>query len=211
MGEIMQNKFRIGFDFDGVIGNTILAIIELYKEKYPNIIKHDYPIPENVTKWNFSDVLIIQEHELENYFASERLFELMTFFSDANISMKSLLNELLQDSDFEVYIATKGNYENLRLKREWLTERLPMFNLNNFIGIPLETQGKPYIKFDMFIDDVDSNFNGKSKYNVLFMNQGIKDWNRRGMSDDKLIKITSVTELANKIFETFTFEKGILG
>ena len=200
-----HTKLLIGFDLDGVVLDTTPAIIHLHHETTGEIPR----IHHSQTKmWNFEDIITATNEEINNYFASERLFEIMTFISDGKLSMKTLIEELLVSELFEVYCITKGTPKNIYLKRQWLKERLPLFNLDNLIGVPMEMDGKPNVNTTIFIDDFSKNFNGNAKYNILFRKNGlVTDYN----SDESTshYQVGSVVELANKIFELIDFERRI--
>lgn len=206
-----KNKLNIAFDFDNTMCNSNLAIVELFKINHPEIISTNYPRYEFVTEWNYQDVLPdITNEEVEKYFNDHRLFDLITFFMDDKTSMKDLISELISEGH-NAYIISKGSDVNIALKKSWLKERLPIFNLNNLIGIPLTEVGKPdkYTKhMDILIDDVDSNFNNSVKYKLLFANQGLKSWNRNGLLEDSPLEVVcSVTEAANVIYDIINFER----
>ena len=205
-----MKQLKIAFDFDNVIANSNLAMIEIFKVYHPNVIHKNYPKYEFVSEWNYQDVIPeITSEEVESYFNNPKLFELITPFMDRYLTMIDLMEELIAEGH-TVYVASKGSNENLALKRLWLKHRIPSFDLDNLIGIPLSAIGKPdeYLRgIDILIDDVDSNFNNSVKHKILFANQGEKSWNKVGLMDSKLTVVDSVGELANTIYDIINFER----
>lgn len=205
-----MKQLKIAFDFDNTIANSNLAIIELFKVYHPNIIHTNYPKYEFVSEWNYQDVIPeITSGEVESYFNNPKLFELITPFMDRYLTMIDLMEELIAEGH-SVYVASKGSAENLELKKIWLRQRIPSFDLDNLIGIPLSVIGKSdeYLRgIDVLIDDVDSNFNNSVKHKILFANQGEKSWNKNGLQNECLTKVATVTELANTIYDIISFER----
>ena len=198
-----HKKLSIAFDMDGVLLDTTPAIIQLHHEVTGEIPK----LHHSQTKmWNFEDIITATNDQINGYFISERLFEIITFISDDKMSMKTLIEELLSSELFEVYCITKGVPDNIELKKVWLKERLPLFNIDNLIGVPMDVDGKPDVKTTVFIDDFSKNFNGNAKYNILFRKNGlVTDYNTDESTSD--YQTGSVSELASKIFELLDFER----
>lgn len=205
-----MRKLKIAFDFDNTIANSNLAIVELYKVYHPEIIHNNYPKYEFVREWNYNDILPdITNFEVESYFDDPKLFDLITPFMDRHSTMIEIMEELITEGH-KVYIATKGSTQNLFHKMRWIKKHIPTFDMDNFIGIPLNVIGKPdeYLRgIDVLIDDVDSNFNNSVKHKILFANQGIKSWNVKGIGNDELCKVLSVTKLINEVYDIIEFER----
>lgn len=205
-----MKPLKIAFDFDNTIANSNLAMIELYKVYHPNVIHTNYPKYEFVSEWNYQDIIPeITGEEVESYFNNPKLFELITPFMDRYLTMIDLIEELIAEGH-NVFVASKGSSQNLELKKLWLKQHIPSFDLDNLIGIPLNVTGKPdeYLRgIDILIDDVDANFNNSVKHKILFVNQGEKSWNQVGLMDSKLTVVDSVSQLANTIYDIINFER----
>jgi 5'(3')-deoxyribonucleotidase len=203
----MKTKLLLGFDLDGVVLDSVPTIVQLHHELTGEIPKIHHSQSKS---WNFQDIITANTQIVNSYFENERFFELVPFISDNILSMKSLLEELLAEKKYEIHFVTKATEENFRLKKQWVKERLPLFNTDNMERVEFNVEGKPNADFLIFVDDVSMNLKGKSKYNILFRKNGlITEYNE--FVPDNVIVVNSVCQLANTIFEILEFEKGVNG
>ena len=198
-----MNKLTVCFDADGVILDSVPTVVQLNHELTGEIPKIHH---SQSTSWNFQDIITADVDTINSYFEHPRFFELVPFISDNILSMKSLLEELLSEHDVEVSICTKGTVNNFISKQSWLEERLPQFNIDNMSRVDFDVEGKPNVNSLIFVDDVSKNFNGKSKYKILFRKNGlITEYNE--YVPDNVIVVNSVCQLASTIFEILDFER----
>lgn len=152
---------KLFLDFDGVIVNTIEAIVSLYQD--------DFCMYENFKPVNWTDIKTWDFHELESatpeyidtYFNQPRFFERVTYMDWAKETI-----EELQQYFKEIIIVSTGYIPNLRLKEKWIKE-----NIHNvkFIGVNLEKyKDKSHVDMSngIFIDD--------SSQNLITSNADIK-------------------------------------
>lgn len=206
-----KGQYIINLDIDGVLLNSVQAVIELYKLYNREEIesgKIEYPVYENVDKWNFNPVIDWNNETVELAFEQELFFDIVPFECDILLSMRMIVDILLERDDIELFFQTKGTKRNVELKRKFISKHFPTFNIDNLIGIDHEIKGKPHIEGLIHVDDSDNNFNGGCKYNLLYVkNNKETEWNTKGLKNNSLYKVTTVTEIYNLIIELINFEK----
>jgi len=198
-----KSKLTLAFDLDGVVLDSVPTIIQLHHELTGEIPKIHHSQSKS---WNFQDVITAEVPTINSYFEHPRFFEIVPFISDNILSMKSLLEELLSESQLEISFVTKATLQNFHLKQEWLKERLPQFNIDNMTRVEFDVVGKPNVKSTIFVDDVSANLNGHAKYNILFRKNGlITEYNE--FVPENVLVVNSVCQLAAVIFEILDFER----
>ena len=111
---------KLVLDFDGTIANTNRAMIKSMNVYIKDVSQK---VPENKAPyyWSFED-LFPKTHlrYVDILFNSELLFSNMTLFPNVYNVLKDLHNK-----DVQIYICTIGSYKNIKLKLDWLHEKLP--------------------------------------------------------------------------------------
>lgn len=213
-----EGKLIVFFDMDGMLINTPKAFCDVWAEMhYDDIFTYNteiYPKWWEVKKWSFKDAIPnITNDELSSIFESERFFEVVDFYADANgFSMNDLLYELCQDNRLKIKIATKGTRKNLLLKKFFIQKYMPYFDIHDFIGMPadiMDEMEKSELEGWLLLDDNYKNIlTSNTKHKLLFSYGGIiTDWNDKIMNDINAPKAFTVNEVANKIIELIEFEQ----
>ena len=111
---------KLILDFDNTIVNTTKAMI---RSLNPFIKDSTEKVDENSPSyyWSFKD-LFPETHlrYIDILFNSELLFSNMELYSNVYNVLKDLHNK-----DVQIYICTIGSYKNIKLKLDWLHEKLP--------------------------------------------------------------------------------------
>ena len=133
----MKTRLKLYLDVDDTILDSTEAVVEILNEKYP---ENTHTADDIVSTFEEAYPKMKPE-EMATLFSSETFFERVHF----NKKFISFLKENRDKFDFA--IVTKGNAENLRLKKKFFATFLPEATV---IGLPFEA-GKS--KFDKsFVD-----------------------------------------------------------
>lgn len=207
-------KHKIFVDMDETLTKSIMAFVEAYKEIHKaELMRGDLPFPiwEGISKWNMNDEMpFLKLKELNDIFDSPRMFDHLAFYSDSNgVTMRDFLIELMDEWDVEVFIASKGNHQNLAHKREFIKQKLPFFPIDNFIPMEGTVMDKSELSGLMLLDDNEDNlYSANVKYRILVNFSGEKkEWNSRAMDDDAIYKCFSTADVINKVYELLEFER----
>lgn len=134
---------KIYLDADGVIIQSVKAMVKLIKDKYAIDLE-----PHEVVNWNFHDNL--SEEQIEDLFSDEDFFDIVELYD-------GVFDFIRRHTD-KITIITKGNSRNLELKG-WLFA-YHGFNEVKYIGLPLnKSKGCVDMKGALFIDDCVANLN----------------------------------------------------
>ena len=154
---------NIFVDFDGVIVNTVKAIVSMYNEDYKYYKGFEEIDYKTVNTWGFSELILADEKTIDHYFNRERFFNCLEFMTGAHV----VLEELAKKHD--VYVVSMGYSPNLLGKQEWLGKNMPFVK---FIGCNYkEYPDKSHIdmKDGVFIDDLATNLDtSNAKYRILY-------------------------------------------
>ena len=152
-------------DFDGVIGNTIEAIVTLYNRDYNENFEWCY-----VETWDFSELTKASPEKIDEYFNDQRFFEVLKPMENALEVLERLSKK------HKIHVVTIGYRNNLNLKYEWCKQHLPYAD---FTGILLEGNADKSIvnmTGGMLIDDVAHNLaTCSAKYRVCYGDEYV--WN----------------------------------
>ena len=153
----------IYIDFDGVIVNTIKAIVSMYNEDfkyYKGFKKIDY---RTINTWGFEELTLADKKTIDHYFNRERFFTRLEFMPGVYEVLKELAKK------HKIYIVSMGYSPNLKGKEEWLQKNMPFVKL---IGCNYkEYSDKSHINMSdgIFIDDLSKNLQtSNAKYRILY-------------------------------------------
>lgn len=212
-------KPKLIFDFDSTITESIQAICHAYVNRHYNEIMEGLipmPLYTHIRRWNMEDELpMMTEQELLELFDSEEFFNFLGFITDpSGLSMSNLIADLIYFHSCDIHIASKGHKRNLELKRDWIINRIPYFDINNFEGMLGTTMDKSSLEGLILIDDCISNLYSAMnvKYKILFAHRGNEcEWNSDGFKDGfetgNFYICKSVKELYDRIMYILDFEK----
>lgn len=142
---------KLYIDFDGVIVNTIKAIVSLYDEDfkyYDNYKKIDWT---DINSWDFTELKATNSFYINTYFNQQRFFDTVEFMPNA----KEILEDISKRHD--ITIVSTGNTPNLKAKALWINQNIPYAK---FIGVNLKDYSdKSHIDMSdgFLIDDSASN------------------------------------------------------
>lgn len=155
----MRKIKKLYVDFDGVIVNTIAAIVTMYNDDF-KYYKDYKPVKWwKVKTWNFAECSCATPEYIDKYFNQPRFFNRLTYMDWA----KEILNEL--KNTYKITIVSAGYSPNLYGKSIWIKDKLPFCE---FIGVNLkEHEDKSCVDMSdgIFIDD---SFHNLSTSNALF-------------------------------------------
>ena len=156
---------------DGVIVQTIKAIVELYNEDFKYYKKF---VPVNwweVNTWDFKECNCASAEYINTYFNQQRFFDRLEYMDWA----KEVLGEL--KDTYDITIVSSGYSPNLKIKEKWINEHLPYCK---FIGVNLkEYKDKSHIDMSdgVFIDDSMHNLiTSNALINICFGDE--YEWNK---------------------------------
>lgn len=154
----------IYLDFDGVIVDTVKAIVELYNEDFQYYKKFRQISPEEINTWNFKECTCASEKYINTYFNTPRFFNKLEFMIGAETIIDLLVKQ------FDVYIVSHGYSPNLKIKEKWIAKNLP--KEIQFIGINLKNSNdKSCVDMSdgIFVDDKLVNVNStNAQFKILF-------------------------------------------
>lgn len=147
------NINKIYLDADGVVIQSVKAMVKLIKDKYGIDLQ-----PCDVINWNFHDSL--SDKQIEELFSNEDFFNIVELYDGVH----DFINRHID----KITIITKGNSRNLELKGLLFEEC--GFNKVKYIGLPLnKSKGCVDMTNALFIDDCTKNLNEtNAKVKILF-------------------------------------------
>lgn len=192
-----MSRPKLFLDFDNTIVDTIAAVVSLYNEDYVN---HDGFVainPEDVTSWEFTECNLATYEEIDRYFGDKRFFQRVKLYPSAGQVLRSLSHR------YDITIVSHGYASNLRLKEEWVKDKLFKEIFDNscnaeFIGVNWETHNdKSHVDMSnsIFVDDSIRNLETSSaKYKILYGEY--MDWNNTNI---EFIRCKNWLDLNNQI------------
>lgn len=184
-------KPKLYLDFDGVIGNTVKAVCQLYHQDYALYDNYEFIHPEDVDTWNFEEFTLAKKSTFYKYFNTKRFFDVLEPMPGAT-QIKSLY------CDFDIKICTIGTRENLRGKDIWLSQNIGgNYELIGLIGV--HDKSAVDMSGAIFVDDKASNLEtSNARVKICFgeVHEWNREWNGIHCKDwkelmDELEKITS--------------------
>lgn len=167
----MKKDFNtVYLDFDGVICDTIKAIVDLYNEDfqyYKKFIKiNDY----DINTWDFKECTCASSDYINTYFNQPRFFRTLRFMPWAYEVIEELRKE------YNIKIVSHGYSPNLVQKEKWVNNCLPGIE---FVGVNWKTHSdKSHIDMSdgIFLDDSAKNLiTSNAKETICFGD--IYSWN----------------------------------
>lgn len=163
-------------DFDGVIVNTIKAVVGLYNEDYCFYDNFEFINWFDITTWDF-DELFLSKRCQYRYFNQPRFFQNLEFMEAETKEVIQTLSE-----KYTVKIVTIGSSPNITGKKLWLKSNLELNINNNIEFIPIDSykfKDKSHIDMtnSIFIDDVSKNLKTSNATHKICFGE-IYDWNR---------------------------------
>lgn len=195
----MRNMSRpkLFLDFDNTIVDTIAAVVSLYNEDYVNHNGFVAINSKDVTSWEFTECNLATYEEIDRYFGDERFFQRVKLYPSAGQVLRSLSHR------YDITIVSHGYANNLRLKEEWVKDKLFEEIFDNscnaeFIGVDWETHNdKSHVDMSnsIFVDDSIRNLETSSaKYKILYGEY--MDWNNTNI---EFIRCKNWLDLNNQI------------
>lgn len=142
------NRPRVLFDMDDVISDFVGYLLKCYNEaNHCNIER------SAITSWDLSHF----NPPMRDIYIQKGFF---LQIPEKNHSL-DVIDELIQSGKYDVYIITACNSVNeFHEKIEWLSEKMPHFNMNRIISC----KEKEMIRGDVLIDDKIANLDACSPY-----------------------------------------------
>lgn len=138
-------------DLDGVVFDTIAAIVDLYNEDY--CYYKDYKLVHwyDIETWNFEECTCATYTDINNYFNQPRFFDTLEYMPFADIVIPKLANH------YKIVFVSSGHQPNLAQKKELIRD---IFPFAKFIGVNWDVnKDKSHIDMSdgIFIDDSATN------------------------------------------------------
>lgn len=166
-----MNKLNLFMDFDEVLVDSIRSILLILNPRYGTDFK-----PDDCTRWDFKDLFPdITSDEVEKCFESDEFWDSLRFKTSGQ-NVLDFLDKL--KSYYNIIVVSKGTETNLRKKKQWLIDNMPI--PYNFIPIGLDgSKGDIDMAGGVHIDDNQYYLNeSNATYKLLFANTPyITDWN----------------------------------
>lgn len=181
---------------DGVIFNTIKAIVDLYDDDFSTYKDYKKVNWEDINSWDFTELNAAAPDYINTYFNQKRFFRIVEYMPDARIMILTL------NSIFDITNVSAGYSPNLVLKEQWTKKNMPFAK---FIGVDLKKyKDKSHINMSgsVFVDDSASNLEtSDADIKICF---GKKyPWNEswNGMRIESWTQIKNVLETIYKEYE----------
>lgn len=168
-------------DLDGVVFDTIAAIVNLYNEDYKYY--KDYKLVHwyDIESWNFEECICATYTDINNYFNQPRFFDELEYMPFADVVIPKLAEH------YKIVFVSHGQQPNLVQKKELLRG---IFPFAKFIGVNWnEYKDKSHIDMSdgVFIDDSAKNlitsnaeecicFGDKYEWNEKWNGKRISNW-----------------------------------
>lgn len=166
-----MNKLNLFIDFDEVLVDSIRSILLILNPRYGTDFK-----PDDCTRWDFKDLFPdITSDEVEKCFESDEFWGTLRFKAVGQ-NVLDFLDKL--KSYYNIVIVSKGTETNLKKKKQWLMDNMPI--PYSFIPIGLDgSKGDIDMAGGVHIDDNQYYLNeSNATYKLLFANiPYITDWN----------------------------------
>lgn len=158
-------------DFDGVIVDTIKAIVTLYNQDFQYYKKFKPVNWWEVNTWDFEECNCADKKILNSYFNMPKFFNLLGFMEHAPETIFRMKHA------FHLVVVSMGYRPNLVGKKLWMEENLPFAE---FIGVNMKKYvDKRHIDMSdgIFVDDSAKNLEtSNAKYKILFGDE--YPWNK---------------------------------
>ena len=168
----MEEKIRLFLDFDGVIVNTIRAIVDMYKEDFCAYSDYEDIDWSEINSWEFTELKAATPEYINHYFNQPRFFEKVQWMPWARETIDKLKDIC------DITIVSSGFSPNLRLKEKWVKDNM---SYADFIGVNFK-QNKDKSSVDMsggiFIDDCFSNLS-TSNASICVCFGDVYPWNEQ--------------------------------
>lgn len=168
-----MNKLNLFIDFDEVLADSIRSILLILNPRYGTDFK-----PDDCTRWDFKDLFPdITSDEVEKCFESDEFWGTLRF-KTAGQNVLDFLDKL--KSYYNIVIVSKGTETNLKKKKQWLIDNMPI--PYSFIPIGLDgSKGDIDMAGGVHIDDNQYYLNeSNATYKILFHNATCEtDWNNK--------------------------------
>lgn len=178
----MKDKKKIYVDFDGVLADTVSAIVELYNKDFCMYEDFKHIDPKDINSWWFDECKCTNREYIDHYFNQPRMFQLLETFRYAEgvLSILSL--------EYNIVIVTMCNQPNEMLKKAYCKENFPYATL---ICVDFKDyKDKSHIDMSdglFFIDDSANNlitsncpnkicFGEEKSWNTAWKDKRCKDW-----------------------------------
>lgn len=167
----MKKEFdTVYLDFDGVICDTIKAIVDLYNEDFQYYKKFKKINDYDINTWDFKECTCTSSEYINTYFNQPRFFRTLRFMPWAYEVIEDLRKE------YNIKIVSHGYSPNLLQKEKWINNCLPGIE---FIGVNWKTHSdKSHIDMSdgVFLDDSAKNLmTSNAKETICFGD--IYSWN----------------------------------
>lgn len=166
-----MNKLNLFIDFDEVLVDSIRSILLILNPRYGTDFK-----PDDCTRWDFKDLFPdITSDEVEKCFESDEFWNTLRF-KTAGQNVLDFLDKL--KPYYHIVIVSKGTETNLKKKKQWLMDNMPI--PYSFIPIGLDgSKGDIDMTGGVHIDDNQYYLNeSNATYKILFANTPyITNWN----------------------------------
>lgn len=167
----MKKEFdTVYLDFDGVICDTIKAIVDLYNEDFQYYKKFKKINDYDINTWDFKECTCTSSEYINTYFNQPRFFRTLRFMPWAYEVIEDLRKE------YNIKIVSHGYSPNLLQREKWINDCLPGIE---FIGVNWKTHSdKSHIDMSdgVFLDDSAKNLmTSNAKETICFGD--IYSWN----------------------------------
>lgn len=151
-------------DFDGVIVDTIEAIVSLYNEDFRYYKKFKEIAPYEINTYNFKECECASRKQIDAYFNTPRFFERVKFMPYAYETLKNL------SEVYNIKVVSMGHRPNLLQKEQWLSEYFDF--PYDFVPVNVKNyNNKSHIDMTdgVFIDDSIKNlFSSNASHKICF-------------------------------------------
>lgn len=185
---------KIYIDFDGVIVDTIAAIVGLYNEDFEYYKNFKEIKPEKIQTYDFEECICASKEIINTYFNTPRFFRRLEMMPRAWDSIC-----LLKDY-FSIQVVSHGYSPNLALKKNWI--ELELCYGIDFQGINLkhhEDKSCVNMTNGIFIDDKLKNLETSNATHKILFGKEYK-WNK-GYDPEKIYRCYNWDEVMKIINE----------
>lgn len=174
-----NKQLKVYVDVDNTIIKSSNAMARWYNKRYKNHPDFKKANGRNVYYFNATNEMpLLKMKDIEELFSCKSFWEEIEIYENCIETLKKL-------TDTGKYIFTFcsiGTSKNIANKTLFLEDKFPFVKQHEMLvkNFGAETRmGKDkFVQDGLLIDDHQENLNGSAMYEILFMGEGIKNWNK---------------------------------
>lgn len=174
-----KKQLKVYLDVDNTIIKSSNYMASWYNEKYCHVSGWREAIGKDIYYFNGTDELpLITLDDINELFSGKEFWEKIEVYEDCT----NTLSRLTDTGKYIFTFCSIGTSRNISNKTLFLEKEFPFVKQHELLvkNFGAETRmGKDKLVADgLLIDDHHDNLNGSALFEILFMGEGLKDWNK---------------------------------